>query len=61
MFSILQSMALYGDDKWNELMLMLLYKAFVVGSMVATFAHHIDGTAPLLKVSTLLETGQCLA
>ena len=54
-------MALYGDDKWNELMLMLLDKAFVVGSMVATFAHHIDGTAPLFKVSDLHETGQCLA
>ena len=53
-------MALYGDGKQDELMLMLLDEASIAGSMVATFAHHGDGTAPLLEVSTLHETGQCL-
>ena len=41
-------------------MLMLLDEASIAGSMVATFAHHDDGTAPPFEVSTPLETGQCL-
>ena len=43
-------MAPYGDDKQDELMLMLLDEASIAGSMVATFAHHDDGTVSLFEV-----------
>ena len=60
MSSVLQSIGLYGDGEWNELMLMLLDKASVADSMVAIFAHHDNGTAPLFEASSPLDTGQCL-
>ena len=50
-------MALYWDGEWDKLMLMLLDDALVTGSMVVTFAHYDDRTAPPFEVSTLHETG----
>ena len=47
----------YGDSKWDKLMLMLLDKASIAGSMVATFAHYDDGTAPPFEVLTPYDTG----
>ena len=61
MSSMLQSIAPYGDGELDKQMLMLLDKASVAGSMVATFAHHNDGTTPPFEVSTLHKAGQCLA
>ena len=57
MSSVLQSVALYGDGEWDELMMILLDEAFVAGSMVAIFAHHDDGTAPPFEYQPHMRLG----
>ena len=54
-------MAPYKENKQDELMLMLLDKVSVAGSMVVTFAHHDNRTIPPFEVSTLHELGYCEA
>ena len=52
---VLYSVASYGDRVCDELMLLLLDEASVVGSMEPTFSYNNDGIAPLFIVSTPYE------
>ena len=44
-------MALYGDGKWDKLVLMLLDEALVAGPMVVTYAHHDNRTTSIQGVN----------
>ena len=54
-------MAPYREGEQDKLIFMLLDEALVSRFMVATFAHHNDGTIPLFELSAPYEPGQCLA
>ena len=48
-------MAMYMEENHDKIMMILLYKALIAGSIVAAFIHHENGTDPPFVVSPLYE------